>query len=496
MPAANASAAEVAAVTKLLSNITALANSQKAQGEAVPVIRQGSKIIIPEGMSYEEAHIWLERQEQAEEKTVEVSARFDCFPLDGIIALARAMHEVYGYTDIRQDGFWGPVPPTIIDVPTGVKTTEAAPLGKICPPKWENGYLEANLVGPSIVISGNVKRKYEAEARMIIAKTKDYLLNSSIYRGKAFHLDLEWYDGSRKFDVHKDSPKFMETSRTNLILNDTTRFELETSIFTLIENSQACRDNGISLKHGALLAGTYGTGKTMTAKALAWLCEQNNWTFIYLKKAKELANGLRVAKMYAPAVVFVEDIDTVVSNRNETMNDLLNTLDGVDTKNSPIVTVLTTNLPESIEPSFLRAGRIDSIIRFGLPEPKTAIEFIKLYAGANLDPETDLTAAGEQMAGLVPAFITEAVAKAKRFAMYRTKSGNITGQVTGEDLRIAAQAVKEHVKWQNPKACTPEERVAEALKIVGSAQQGRLPVIENASAASPVAPAAPAAAKK
>jgi hypothetical protein len=491
------SAAEIAVITKMLANVAAISATEKMGGSTIEVERKGSKIILPNGMGYKEAHIWLHRAEEAEQKTVEVSGRFDCFPLDGIIALSRAMTEVYGYTDIRQEGFWGEsVPPTIIDVPTGVRTTEAAPLGKIMPPKWEGGFLEANIVGASVVVAGNVKRKFEEEARAIIAKTRDYLANSSIYRGKAFHLDLEWYDGRRKFDVYKDSPKFMETSPTNLILNPTTRFELETSIFTLIENSQICRDNGISLKHGALLAGTFGTGKTMTAKALAYMCEKNNWTFIYLKRPDQLANGLRVAKMYAPAVIFVEDIDVVVADRDEQMNDLLNTLDGVDTKNSPIITVLTTNLPEKIEPSFLRAGRIDSIIRFGLPEKDTAIEFIKLYAGKNLDPEADLAAAGEQMAGLVPAFITEAVAKAKRYAMHRLKTSDITSKVNGEDLRLAAQSVKEHMKWQNPKVCSPHERVVQQLQSVFQASMGNMPSVESTMPVGGPAVAVPAATAK
>ncbi len=472
-------AASVAALHTMLKHFGTLAKTAVI-GEAVPVLRSGKKIIIPEGMGYDEAHIWLQRQEEAEEKTVNVVAKVECFPLDGVVALSRAFREIYGFTDLRgAQSFFGERPPTVVDVPTGVNETEAAPLGRIQPPKWDGGYLEANIDGPSVVINGVVKRKFEEEARAIIAKTKTLLVERSIYRGKAVHMDLSWYDGSRPFDVFADSPRFMQTSETRLILNPTTRFELETSIFMLIENTEACRANKIPLKHGALLMGTFGTGKTMTAKALAYKCEQNDWTFIYLKRAQDLANGLRVAKMYAPAVVFVEDIDTVVNDRDETMNDLLNTLDGVDTKNSPIITVLTTNKPEEIEPSFMRAGRIDSLIRFGLPEPDTAIQFIQLYAGENLDPQADLAAAGAKMAGLVPAFITEAVSKAKRYAIQRTGNPDITGQVNTEDLALAAASVQDHIKWQRPKAKSKYEVVVEALQLVENAKQGNLPEGEN-----------------
>jgi transitional endoplasmic reticulum ATPase len=336
----------------------------------------------------------------------------------------------------------------------------------IKPPKWEGGFLEANIKGAQIVISGEVKRKFEKETQEIIAKTKELLHTRSIYRGQAVHMDLSWYDGSRRFDVMNDSPKFMKISESKLILNAVVKFELETSIFMLIEHTKACEAHGIAIKHGALLKGTFGTGKTMTAKVIAKKCVDNGWTFIYLKQANQLASGLKMAKMYSPAVVFVEDIDTVVNNRDESMNELLNVLDGVDTKDSKIITVLTTNKPEEIEPSFLRAGRIDSIIHFSEPDAATAMEFVRTFSGEFLKDDEDLSKVGEILQGLVPAFICEAVNKAKRYTIHRTGNSDITGQMTAQDLELAAQSVKDHYAHLKPKEFTPEQILAQQVKAV------------------------------
>ena len=79
-----------------------------------------------------------------------------------------------------------------------------------------------------------------------------------------------------------------------------------------------------------------------------------------------LKDALRAAAMYAPAVIFAEDIDKAMEGERSTqMNDILNTLDGIDTKNNPVITILTSNHLENINKAFLRAGRIDSLIQMG-----------------------------------------------------------------------------------------------------------------------------------
>ena len=253
---------------------------------------------------------------------------------------------------------------------------------------------------------------------------------------------------------------------------------MKANIYTLIEQTEACRKNKIPLKHGCLLMGPFGTGKTLCASVTAAKCVRNHWTFIYLKNCKHLAHALRMAQLYAPAVVFTEDIDQAVSGeRDDALNEILNTIDGVDTKKAPIITILTTNNPLKIEPAFMRAGRIDTVISFDAPDAKTAIRFIHMYAkdvhgDSLLAADQDLTEAGAAMGGFVPAFIAESVQKAKRFAIHR-EGGDIMGKLMAEDLVLAGQALRKHTEMVNRKPDpTKEELVAKAVATVNGYRNG------------------------
>jgi len=438
---------------------------------SVPIMRTGDKIIIPDAMPYAVAREWLLRQEQAEEKQVQIMDFIPCFPLDGVVALARVLADKFGFTALSdRDGMWGPEPPLLVQIPTpnGIET---AILGKLQPPKWEGGYLSAEIGSEAqLKVTGQIKRKFESEVKEIISRLRTMLKENSIYRKQAMMVDLSWIREERRFHPINDAPKFMDLSGSaNLILNDTTKFELATSVFMLLERSNECVNNRINLKHGVLLSGKYGTGKTLTAKVIAQKATNNDWTFIYLKSAADLAAGLRMAQLYAPAVIFVEDVDQVASGeRDEQLNELLNTLDGVDTKTQPILTVLTTNHPERIQPAFIRAGRIDTVIQFEEPDAKTCLEFVRLYARDDegrdlLKPDSDLTKAGELLAGMVPAFICEAVGKAKRFAIHRC-GNDIVGQMEANDVELAAKSIHKHLQMANRTTeVTATQKVGQAL---------------------------------
>ena len=108
---------------------------------------------------------------------------------------------------------------------------------------------------------------------------------------------------------------------------------------------------------------------------------RNNWIFVYLKDPTLLAKTLRLAKVIDKSgngvFVFVEDIDQVTrGDRDAAMQDILNTLDGGDTKDMNVISLFTTTHMELIEPTFLRGKRIGSIISLGFLDKKTAKKFI------------------------------------------------------------------------------------------------------------------------
>lgn len=162
--------------------------------------------------------------------------------------------------------------------------------------------------------------------------------------------------------------------------------------------------------------------KTLLAFKTAREAVQNNWTFLYLKDPSALAETLRMIKVIDKScngvIVFVEDIDQVTKgDRDSALQDILNTLDGGDTKSMNVITLFTTNHIELINPTFLRGKRVGSIITMDCLDAETAEKFIresfKESEGYVLDD--DLSEVCNYIAehNIAPAFMAEIVESTK-----------------------------------------------------------------------------------
>lgn len=168
-------------------------------------------------------------------------------------------------------------------------------------------------------------------------------------------------------------------------------------------------DIGIKPPKGVILYGPPGTGKTLLAKAVA---NETSATFLrvvgseliqkYLGDGPKLVRELfRVAEEHAPSIVFIDEIDAVGSKRYEahsggereiqrTMLELLNQLDGFDTKGD-VKVILATNRIESLDPALIRPGRIDRKIELPAPDVRTKRKIFSIHTGRmTLDTDVDL----------------------------------------------------------------------------------------------------------
>ena len=236
------------------------------------------------------------------------------------------------------------------------------------------------------------------------------------------------------------------------------------------------------------MAGPYGTGKTLTAYVTAKKAVNNGFTFIYLKSVLDLAQGFQFARMYAPAVIFAEDVDQVFQgDRSEEMNAVLNAFDGVDGKSSEIITVLTTNHLERITQAALRPGRCDTLVQVTLPDEDAAVRLVMLYARGQLDPKSDLAPVGKFLSGHFPAEIRECVERAKLATIRRmtvagllkSKDATIEGHVTADDIIASARAMANQHALLQPQA-EDKRNVAEKLMASFAAVLG--PHVKGAAA--------------
>lgn len=427
----------------------------------VEILHQGTQIILPvingKQMEYDEAIKWLTRKKEEDEKTVMIYNNIPCSPLDGAVAFHRALTEQYGFVQgIPTKSFFGEQPPVMIRVPIGNGETIQVPWGRMQVPGIEGVLMTGMEADPSpcFLVGGEVKKKCRKQVEELIQLTEKYLKEKSIYKGQAVKISFAYErtdsdgDRVRGYDPIQDAPQFMTLDpdqENNLIFGEEVQRQLTIGLFTPIEYKDACRKYQIPLKRGVLLYGPYGVGKTLTANVTALKAKRNGWTFIYLDTVQDLQRGLQFAAQYAPAILFAEDIDRVVhGHRTMEMDEILNTLDGIDTKNGEIITVFTTNHVENINPAILRMGRLDSLIEVLPPDATAAKKLISLYARQLLAPDTTLDAIGERLAGKIPAFIREVTERAKMAAIYRLGGGDIEGHVVEQDLLDAASAMEAH----------------------------------------------------
>jgi transitional endoplasmic reticulum ATPase len=439
----------------------------------VQIKRQGEQIIIPEKMTLKTARTWLERREVEEEQEIAIDEIIEAFPLEGAFAFAKAIAKKYGFSAlVPTPGFFGSSPPVMIGVEVGVNKTEQVPWGRIEVPGIA-GYLETGITVKDnrmlFSIGGEVKQKHKDDIKDLAQLTRQIVKDESIYRGQAIRVKFE--KDPRKFNP-RDCPNFIDTTSTRpeeLIFSDAVKKAVETSLFTPIEHTERCRKYQIPLKRGILLEGPFGTGKTLTAYVAAKKCVENKWTFIYLSKVEDLKTAIHFAKAYQPALIFAEDIDRVMQEgervESDAVNDILNTIDGVDTKGMELIVTLTTNHVDHIEPAMMRPGRLDAVISVKAPDAEASIALVKLYARNRLDPASDFTQVGLKLAGQIPAVIREVVERSKLAAVRRLQP-NEELLLRAGDLEFAADEMLNHLRLMTPK---PEdersdmEKAADAL---------------------------------
>lgn len=332
-------------------------------------------IIIPKRMTKLEASKELELQHQEEEKIVEKVKIFEGWEYnDALVAIKRVSQISFGWINAQKtkDFFGGDVLPQEVKIQTDINSWEDCFVGEFKIAAWEDAMCEVGATGRPphrrAYVKVTVKRKFSDSIDKFFEAVEAELLENSIYKGKC----LLWSsDQGFSFIENRGSDE--------IILNNNEQLVLDNFILKPLRS-------GKKEKRGILFAGPYGTGKTETALKIGRVANEHGQTFIYCKD-RNLAEVLDIAKHYQPSVVFVEDIDEMASgDRGTAINDLLNTIDGIQTKGQGLTLIMTTNHKEKINQAFRRPGRIDVVLNFDLPNKSTiALMYEKFLKSDTLD---------------------------------------------------------------------------------------------------------------
>ena len=451
--------------------------------ESVIIERTGKVITLPVGMSFNEGIKWLKRMRDEAEQIICVERTFKIFPSEGAIALHAVLAERFGWVKATSippaSMFDSTQKPQLVPVEVGVGRVEQIPFGRFLIPNI-SGFVQSGISMegglPCFSVSAEVQNSYVPEINAILNEIPRVASIDTPYRGQA--ISLPHLDPDERHALADYFPKFIDVRSADInqmVFAKPIEELLYDNVFGPVMRSEQFRTAKIPLKMGVLLEGQYGCGKTLVANSLAKVCTQHGWTYILCEGPSDLARCVQVARRFQPCVVFCEDIDRGVSGsrRTDEIDKILNVIDGIESKDTEIMIVLTTNHVDQLSPAMRRPGRLDVVVPIGPPDKEAARRMIALYAGNQLDTDGDFSEVTEILDGKTPAVVREVVERAKRSSIMLHDEGKGIQRIDADSLARAARGMERHLELLDNDPIDPPhpvDNLAEAVRDIARSQ--------------------------
>ncbi|MER6917447.1 ATP-dependent zinc metalloprotease FtsH [Streptomyces sp. NPDC000594] len=265
-------------------------------------------------------------------------------------------------------------------------------------------------------------------------------------------------------------------------------------VVDFLKNPDAYRRMGARMPGGVLLAGPPGTGKTLLARAVAGeagvpFFSASASEFIEMivgvgaGRVRELFSE---ARKVAPAIVFIDEIDTIGrarggaggigghDEREQTLNQILTEMDGF-TGSEGVVVLAATNRADVLDPALTRPGRFDRIVHVSPPDRTGREAILRIHTREiPLADDVDLARIARATPGMTGAELANLTNEGALLAVRRGQS-----QVTAADLSSALEKVQ--LGAERPLVMSDEERRRTAYHesghaLLGMVQPGADPV--------------------
>jgi hypothetical protein len=271
---------------------------------------------------------------------------------------------------------------------------------------------------------------------------------SSIYRGRIVRMvfagqvsdDYGDEDRSEPIDLVfvQDTP----VTDDSIVLEESMRETLDRAVVDFHRRRAELMALGLPGRRGLLFYGPPGTGKTFTCKYLAHRLGSattliaTGYALLHLRAVCAIARALQ------PALVLLEDVDLVFSDRQinphgTVLGEFLDQLDGFAPEDE-VIFILTTNALERVEAAIKdRPGRISQVIFFGPPGPSLRRRYLERLLLTYDAAEAHLERVVAQTEGVSQAFLKELVFRAVQIASAGTSNGAARLHLTDAHLEAA-----------------------------------------------------------
>lgn len=228
-------------------------------------------------------------------------------------------------------------------------------------------------------------------------------------------------------------------------------------IVDFLKNPDAYRKMGARMPGGVLLAGPPGTGKTLLARAVAGeagvpFFSASASEFIEMivgVGAGRVRELFAEARKVAPAIVFIDEIDTIGrvrgggsgmgghDEREQTLNQILTEMDGFSGSEG-VVVIAATNRADVLDPALTRPGRFDRIVQVSPPDKSGREAILEIHTRQiPMSDDVDLGQVARTTPGMTGADLANLANEAALLAVKRRQS-----EVSGADLSDALEKVQ------------------------------------------------------
>ena len=234
--------------------------------------------------------------------------------------------------------------------------------------------------------------------------------------------------------------------------------EVRMKIIHPLEHPELYKAYGKEIGGGILLYGPPGCGKTHLARATAGQVKArflsvgiadvlNMWMGESERNLHEL---FEQARGHNPCVLFFDEVDALGASRGDLrhssarnlVNQFLNELDGIDSRNDGVLILAATNAPWHVDSAFRRPGRFDRIIFVPPPDEPARTAILRIMLKGKPTDSVDAAAIAKKTDGFSGADIKALVDQTIEAKLRDAIAKGAPEPITTKDLLRAAKAVK------------------------------------------------------